>query len=131
MNTERNLSKRLLKLFPVKMLKEHYNSEHVSDELFDEVLNNNIKAVIDTFAYVNLEHTKQHIYIFDLATAVNGQNLNLAAFPLTIINQTITNNETSIVISPVVDFKVILANPFEEVILKFHQPFKIALKIDI
>lgn len=110
------------------MLKEHYNSEHVSDELFDEVLNNNIKAVIDTFAYVNLEHTKQHIYIFDLATAVNGQNLNLAAFPLTIINQTITNNETSIVISPVVDFKVILANPFEEVILKFHQPFKIALK---
>jgi len=128
MNTERDLSKRLLKLFPVKMLKEHYKTEHVSDELFDEVLNNNIKAVIDAFAYVNLEHTKQHIYVFDLATAVNGQNLNLPAFPIPILNQSTTINETSIVFSPVVDFRVILANPFEEVILKFHQPFKIVLK---
>jgi len=128
MNTERDLSKRLLKLFPVKMLKEHYNTENVSEHLFDEVLNNNTKAVIDAFVYVKLEHTKQHIYVFDLATAVNIQNLNLPAFPLTILNESTANNETSIVISPVVDFRVILSNPFEEVILKFHQPFKIVLK---
>lgn len=128
MNTERDLSKRLLKLYPVKMLKEHFSTEHVSDELFEEVLNNNIKTLIESFAYVNLQHTKQHIYIFDLASTVNSGNLNLSNFPIPIIKQSTSNNETIIIISPIVDFKVVLSNPFEEVILKFHQPFKIVLK---
>ena len=128
MNTERDLTKRLIKLFPVKLLKEHFNSEQVSEDLFNDILNKNIKSVIDAFAYVNLENTKQHIYVFDLGFSINRQNLNLSAFPIPIIKQSTINQETIIIISPIVDFRVILSDPFEEVILKFHQPIQIVLK---
>ena len=127
MNTEKNLSKRLLKLFPVKILKDHFKPESVSEELFDEVVSKNIKANIDAFAYGNLEYTKQHIYVYNFGTTLDVLNINYTSFPLPIVNKSSSAGEVSIVISPIVDFKVILSNPFEETVLKFNQPFKIVL----
>jgi hypothetical protein len=125
MNTPRDLSKRLLKLFPVKILKDHFNSERVSEALYEDILNRNIKTVIDDFAYMNLEYTRQHIYIFDVNATPSARHINLQNFPFTVIKQRIVNGIGSFVISPIVDFKTILTNPFEEVLVKFHQPMKI------
>lgn len=127
MNTQRDISKRLLRLFPVKVLKEHFNSTNVSDELYNEILNGNTKPIIDSFCYVNLEHTKQHIYIYNIGQAPTTNNLNLNQFPVDIVHQTNLNGVTSITISPIVDFRVILTNPFEEKTLRFHQPIQIQL----
>lgn len=127
MNTQRDLLKRLLKLFPVKVLKEHFNSSNVSDALYDEILNGNAKAVIESFCYVNLEYTKQHIYIYNLGQAPRPNQLNLNAFPIDIVHQTNIDGATSITISPLVEFRVILTNPFEETTLRFHQPIQIVL----
>lgn len=127
MNTQRDISKRLLRLFPVKVLKEHFNSTNVSDELYNEILNGNSKPIIDSFCYVNLEHTKQHIYIYNIGQAPTPNNLNINQFPIDIVHQTNLNGVTSITISPIVDFKVILTNPFEETTLRFHQPIQILL----
>lgn len=127
MNRQRDISKRILRLFPVKVLKEHFNTTNVSDELFNEILNGNTKAMIDNFCYINLEHTKQHIYIYNIAEAPTQNNLNLNLFPIDIVHQTNLNGVTSITVSPIVDFRVILTNPFEETTLLFHQPIQIVL----
>lgn len=127
MNTQRDISKRLLRLFPVKVLKEHFNSTNVSDELYNEILNGNSKPTIDSFCYVNLEHTKQHIYIYNIGQTPTPNNLNINQFPIDIVHQTNLNGVTSITISPIVDFRVILTNPFEETTLRFHQPIQILL----
>ena len=85
-------------------------------------MNNNVSNLIRDFALVNLERTKQHIYIFNLAQNTNGQNLNLNIFPYPILNQSTQVGVTKLIIAPTVDFNVILTNPFKQVILNFKQP---------
>ncbi len=127
MNTNRELAKRLLKLYPVKIIKEHFNSDLNSDELFDSIVGNNPFNSIKEFAYANLEHTKRHIYIYNIGQAATLQNIDLANFPYLIVNQSHINNEISLTILPIVDFNTVLNNPFEEVTMQFHQPIKIIL----
>ena len=127
MNTNQDLAKRLLKLYPVKSIKEHFNSELNADELYDNLVQNNSFNSIKDFAYGNLEDTKRHIYIFNIGHPATLQNIDIPNFPFDIVNQTTINNEISITISPIVDFNTVLNNPFEEVTMKFHQPTRIVL----
>ena len=127
MNTNRDLAKRLLKLYPVKSIKEHFDTDLNADELYDNLVQNNNFNAIKDFAYGNLEDTKRHIYVYSIGQAATLQNINLRNFPFDIINQTNINNEISLTISPIVDFNTVLNNPFEEVTMKFHQPTKIVL----
>lgn len=127
MNTERNLAKRLLKLYPVRVIKEYFNTELNSEELFDRLVDNNTFNVIKVFACSKLEATKRHIYIYDLSQAATIQNINLADFPYVIVDQSRLGDEISLTILPIVDFNTVLNNPFEEVGLQFYQPIKIVL----
>jgi hypothetical protein len=122
MNSDRNLLKRLIRLYPVKLLKEEFGTTEVSDALYDEIINSNNAAIIKTFAYNNIDYTKQHIYLYILGTNFNQARFNQTTFPFTIIQQVKNAVGLSITISPVVDFSVVLSNQFEETVIKFNQP---------
>lgn len=128
MNTSQDLLKRLIKLFPVKILKEEFNLTSASDSLYDEIIQNKNESIIKDFAYLNINLTKQHIYIYELESDYNFSSFNSANFPYTVIKQNRTANTLTIVISPIVDFNVVLSNPFEETTIKFHQPCIVTLK---
>ena len=86
MNSEKKILGRLLKLFPVKILKEHFHLELVGEALYRDILNTKIKSVINDFAYSNLDFTKQHIYIYDIKS--HG-TISLDDFPYEILQNRI------------------------------------------
>ncbi|HCT29454.1 MAG TPA: hypothetical protein DIW31_01680 [Bacteroidales bacterium] len=128
MNTSQDLLKRLIKLFPVKVLKEEFNLTSTSDSLYDEIIQNINESLIKDFVYSNINLTKQHIYIYDIDKTFNINSFKRESFPFPVIKSSSAANELTIVISPIVDFSVVLSNPYEETNIQFHQPFIIRLK---
>ena len=67
MNSERNLLKRLLKAYPVKVLKDTFNITGLSqNEIIEEVLNTNSPLIVKNFAFTNFTHLRQHVYIYNI-----------------------------------------------------------------
>jgi hypothetical protein len=128
MNSERSILKRLLKLYPVKTIKDEFNSTSSGEALYDEVVNTINPNLIRGFAYTNVNNTKQHIYIYYLDKVFNPTTFNAVSFPYTILRQTAIIDGIQLIISPIVEFRVILTNPFEENIMNFHQPYIITIK---
>lgn len=128
MNSERSVLKRLLKLYPVKTIKDEFDTTHSGEALYEEVVETKNTNLIRNFAYTNINNTKQHVYIYYLDKIFNPATFNPAGFPYPIINQTAIVDGIQIIISPIVEFRVILTNPFEEKIMNFHQPYIITLK---
>jgi len=126
MNTKRDLDKRLLTLFPVRLLKDYFKSSEASDALYEDILKKYESNEIQDFAIKNLEMTKQHIYIFALKQSTKRHSLNDENFRYSIVRQSSQNGHEFTII-PTVDFKVVLSNPFEEVTINFYQPFIITL----
>lgn len=127
MNTIQNLLKRLLRMYPVKIVKEHFNQTGNSEEILNFLVNNRPANTIKDFAYTNVENTKQHICIYRLNNNFNVGGFIASQFPYQIVNQTVISNGISLVISPNVSFNAVLGNPFQEVILDFYQPFIITI----
>lgn len=128
MNSEADMHIRLLKLFPVKELKENFETNATGDQLHPSIVNNVVHGAIRDFAYSNINSTKQHIYIYQFQNNYNLASFNPANFPYNVISRSNANGELQIVVSPIVEFRVILTNPFQEVILNFHQPFLITIR---
>lgn len=127
MNTVQDLMKRLLRLYPVKIVKEHFVQTGNSEEVLNYLVNNRPENAIKDFAYTNIGSTKQHIYIFHLNNNFNVGGFNAAQFPYHIINQSAIPNGIKLVICPIVSFNTVLGNPFQEVVLDFYQPFMITI----
>jgi hypothetical protein len=128
MNSERSVLKRLLKLYPVKNIKDEFDTTHSGEALYQEVVESKNANLIRNFAYTNIDNTKQHVYIYYLDKIFNPDTFNPFGFPYPIINQTEIVDGIQIIISPTVEFRVILTNPFEETIMNFNQPYIITLK---
>ena len=56
MNSERSILKRLLKLYPVKTIKDEFNSTSSGEALYDEVVNTINPNLIRGFAYTNVNN---------------------------------------------------------------------------
>lgn len=130
MNSQRNLLKRLIKLFPVKLLKDDFNIKLFSDDLINNIVDNNPPQIVKNFAYSNLNYTKQHVYIYELNGNKNHMSFIPDDFPFEVINHNSDGDNLTIMISPIVDFNVILSQPYEEAIIQFHQPGRIKLTAD-
>ena len=66
MNTEEEILKRLLRLFPVSILKSHFNIKAVSQEhVIRDIIQENTSSAIFHFANLHFESTKQHVYLFN------------------------------------------------------------------
>ncbi|MDC8104710.1 hypothetical protein MTQ00_09175 [Chryseobacterium sp. B21-037] len=125
MNSERQVLYRLLKLFPVKVIKDHFQRNEVGEALYREVLNSNINTVIYDFAYLNLDFTKQHIYVFNIDN--RDGNVLLDGFPYEIVSNRDIEGSKILIINPFINYNTVLSNPFEQIVINFHQPIKLEI----
>lgn len=73
MNNERNLLKRLLKAYPVRVLKDVFDITGLSqNEVIEEVLNSNSTMIIKNFAFTNFSHLRQHVYIYNITGVMDN-----------------------------------------------------------
>jgi hypothetical protein len=73
MNSDRNLLKRLLKAYPVKVLKDVFDITGLSqNEVIDEVLNTNSVLIVKNFAFTNFSHLRQHVYIYNITGVMDN-----------------------------------------------------------
>lgn len=73
MNSERNLLKRLLKAYPVKVLKDVFNITGLSqNEIIEEILNTNSTLIVKNFAFTNFTHLRQHVYIYNITGVMDN-----------------------------------------------------------
>lgn len=127
MNTDIDLLIRLLKLFPVKELKDNFETNASGEELQNSIVETIVPGSIRDFAYSNINATKQHVYIYEFQIPYDIGSFNPDVFPYPIITRTIVAGQLQLIISPIVEFQVALNNPLEEVVLNFHQPFIITI----
>jgi hypothetical protein len=121
MNTRRQISDRLIKLFPVKVAKELFNTDvaKIIIEHTDEVINDR--------CYSNLYYTKQHIYIYHLDKNFDKKTFDTNGFPVEILKTDERDGITTYICRKLVTFNVTTINPYNQVKIKFYQPLIITL----
>lgn len=123
-NTIRDLHKRLLRLYPIKIVKEHFEQTGNAVDVIEAITGDGSQQVVRNFAFDKYSYTKQHIYIYDLD--LNFSLDRMDGFPLEIVT---TKNEGNGVFKFLcfgkVTYNVILNNPLESTTLKFFQPILI------
>jgi hypothetical protein len=127
MNNQKDLLKRLINLYPVKIIKDYFGIKGHYDDLSKQIVDSNAAVDIFKFAVDNINYSRQHVYIFDLDPRFNPSKFSLEDFPLEIKKQ---NNLGSILLiysMPLVQFDISILNPYEETIIKFYQPIKIKI----
>ncbi|HRD40961.1 MAG TPA: hypothetical protein PLC65_20195 [Bacteroidia bacterium] len=122
MNTEKELSLRLLSLFPTRLIKEHFGCG------ISEVLNRKNHDSIKNFALNNINNTKQHVFILELKKNFNSKSFKVAGFPIEIYKNDIPNG--SLICSHTIEFSVKIihenSNSVTKSIIKFIQPILIS-----
>ncbi|KIC01698.1 hypothetical protein OA88_12635 [Flavobacterium sp. JRM] len=73
MNSETNLLKRLLKSYPIKVLKDVFDIRGLNQKnVIDEILVSNNHEIIKTFIFNNFSFLRQHIYVYDINGTINN-----------------------------------------------------------
>jgi len=126
MNSKRDLLKRLLNLFPTKLLKEHFKEKGNSEDVIEAITGNNRSNFIVDFVFNNYNSTRQNIYLFDLDKNFN-RNVIDNTFPLAIEKEILLNQEYTLLCLPQTEFSVYLSNPTAKEDLFFLQPVHIII----
>lgn len=121
LNTKRQLLSRLVGLFPVKVIKEHFKAD------VKEVAATLPEKDVIGYCFASLSHTKQHIYIYDLNKKFNPNTFKQAEFPLEILSSKSDAVSHTFTCNKIVSFNVILKNPYSESNIKFYQPITVKL----
>jgi hypothetical protein len=120
MNNNRDLLKRMLRLYPAKLVKEYFQENGNATDAIEAITVNKTQQAIKTFVKDHQILTRQHIYFYTLGA--NFNLANIANFPFTIESQSINNGEHTLFCLPKVTYKVTLYNPLQEDELEFLQP---------
>lgn len=120
-NNARDLKKRLLHLFPIKSIKDHYNLTGSFEDIV-ETLSNKPSADLYKFAHAHSILTRQNIYLYTLDSNFSPKTIG-NNFPYNIeITQTV-NGEHHYCCFPKTTFSVYLSFPVtSKVELSFLQP---------
>jgi hypothetical protein len=128
MNGKTELLKRLLKLYPVKSLKDNFTLENKKqDEIIDEIVESNTEKAISKFAVQNFNLSKQHIYVFTHGMGNGFKTLQSSFIANVPIETTKTATETTFYYFLKLPFTVIITNPIETKDLYFHWPCKVTI----
>lgn len=132
MNSPKDLNYRLLKLYPVKIVKEHFEPEETTQiEMLPEILNNNNAHSIHSFALENHNYTKQHISIFKLNSNFVRNTFNFNGLIIQPNQEIIVDGGYLFKFLPIIDYEVVLGDPYSETILQFYQPTSVKIIGDI
>ncbi|PRY10328.1 hypothetical protein CLV24_11456 [Pontibacter ummariensis] len=122
------LNRRLLKLFPVKLLKEEFQvTASTQPELIDTLVYGNTDHTLREFAFDKIDCTKQHVYIYTLNRAFDSGSFSARDFPIEVLRSVRTSNGWVLHCLPKITHNVVLIEPFETRTIDFYQPIKITL----
>ena len=138
MNSASEILERLLKLYPVKIVKEHFQNLDGSkqSEQLPEVVKKYPASAIEQFAFDNIGYTKQHVYIFRLNKKFDRTTFKRAEFPIAIKSEGkfdsdkfYKNKFTNYVFLcfPVIEYDVSLLNPLSQERVNFIQPTRVVI----
>jgi uncharacterized protein YrzB (UPF0473 family) len=138
MNSPSELLERLLKLYPVKVVKEHFlNLDSTKQsELIPEIVKKYPASAIEQFAFDKIGHTKQHVYIYRLNKKFDRTVFKKALFPIDIKSEGkfdsdsfYKNKFTNYVFLcfPVIEYDVSLMNPLVQERVNFIQPTRVVI----
>lgn len=125
-NTARELSKRLLHLLPVQVLRDEFKSKDSAIDLIESVSGSRTTVEIKKFISQNQSYTRQNIYLFKLNKSFNRTSIK-KDFPLDIEFENNQGAEFIFFCLPVVTFSVYLSNPTAKEEIKFLQPLTISI----
>lgn len=125
MNTARDLSKRLLKLFPANILREEFEEVGSVADSVETISSDYTARQIKDFARRCFFSTKQHVYVFDLDAPFNHNALQWTDLPLTLDHHELVQGEHRYFCFAEVTYDVVLVDPLETVSLSFMQPVMI------
>jgi hypothetical protein len=124
MNTNRDLLKRLLHLYPIKIIKDHFQETGNANDVIEVVTGNKTGLAIKTFASNSYLYTRQNIYLYKLGRNFNSADID-EDFPFKIESSSQSTNEYSYFLLPKTTFTVYLSNPTDKEDLIFYQPVMI------
>ena len=125
MNNSRDLIKRLLSLYPIKHVKEHFGETGNASEVIEVVSGNFRQKEIYAFAQSFSCLTRQHIYLLQLNR--NLTLIDVIDFPLSTVFQQAERGGFTLFCLPKTSYSVSLINPLEESEIVFQQPVTITL----
>lgn len=128
MALERSLIIQLLRLYPIKLLKDFFAETGNRDDTIEIVSQKN-QNLIFSFASTYQSTTKQNVYLLQLGRQWNS-NTDLLGFPFTIYRQTIDDGVHKYLCLPEVIFSVYLSNPIAKEDLVFLQPIVLEVQGD-
>jgi hypothetical protein len=125
MNTPKKVYSRLLKLFPVKKVQDHFNVNENQSDLVVTVSEGNTIATMNVFCADHLSMTKQHIFLFTHDNA-NFNAVTSADFDCaTVIAERPANTSKTFHMLFDVDYELALTNPAAVEIIKYKWPVSV------
>ncbi|MBL7690850.1 MAG: hypothetical protein JNM41_04595 [Flavipsychrobacter sp.] len=131
MNSQQNLKRRVLRMFPVRLVKEHFNLTGHQSDVVNEIVEKNTINSIYTFALNNVSNTKQHVYIYNYRIGFNENNFVVRDFPLPVNRHFRDANGYHIHCMPIVKFSATIKDlgngSYTDVVMNFPQPIVITV----
>jgi hypothetical protein len=127
MNNSKDLLKRLLKIYPVQVIKEYFQKKGKSVDVISDIVDTNKPKDILNFAALNLNYTKQHVYFYEINPKFNSKKFKVDKFPFDVLRISENGGYVNMTCLTVVDFDVIVLNPYEETNIKFYQLINITI----
>ncbi len=135
MNSPTELNSRLLRLFPVEVLKKEFQlTKKTRDEIIEEIVRSQSSAAIEVFVKNNFEYTKQHVFLYkgskgfqDLfsnsPSILGGTKSTISKASGTIF--TLINQEHEVILAPGT------TTNYSKKIINYPQPCKIEIEKDL
>jgi hypothetical protein len=128
MSTQQELLEHLLKLYPIKAVKNHFNFKGTATDVITDILKNHKAAEIRNFATSNFILTKQNIHLFHLSRPFNKKLFDSINFPYTISHENTNGAKTTLVFFIKVEFSVFVDNPPGKEDIEFLQPVSLVFE---
>lgn len=120
-NNENDLKLRLLKLLPIKIIKDFYNIKGSFRDVSDQLVEKSTAELMGFF-FENYNYTKQYIYVFDMQRRFRRTDID-DIFPKSVYDQKTVGNEIIYYCFSKTKFNVYLSDPVASESLIFYQPF--------
>ncbi|MDF7813590.1 hypothetical protein [Hymenobacter sp. YC55] len=128
MNSASQLHERLLKLFPVKVVKGQFEVEAtIQAEMLPEIAAKYSADSIKAFLVDNIGLTRQHNYFFRLGSKFNRGNFDIDALPMQVISSLQQDDSYIFWCLPVVEYDLALFPPGEQFTMQLYQPTRIVV----
>lgn len=129
MNSTTEINVRLVKLFPAKLIRDHFEIEEkgVVDGL-ENIQAIRTSAAVNDFVLNNIWMAKQHVYIYEGDQNIPHKIFNRTEWPEDPIYEGVENGWNVWVFLPSVSYTAYLKEPFKEEEIKCIQPIMVRIK---